>query len=112
MQDADDDVYQLDAGSLPADGRDHTLTVTLADQAPGASAAAGPATGAAGSAGAAGAASAVYPLRLTAVSLGYTLPARPARGPAMFTVDGFSAGPGTAPRSRRGAARLDGGRVV
>jgi hypothetical protein len=29
VQDADHDVYQLDAGSLPADGRDHTLSVTL-----------------------------------------------------------------------------------
>ena len=31
VQDADSDVYQLDAGTLPADGRDHTLTVTLAN---------------------------------------------------------------------------------
>ena len=29
-EDADGDVYQLDAGTLPADGRDHTLTVSLA----------------------------------------------------------------------------------
>ena len=33
VEDADSDVYQLDAGPLPADGRDHTLTVTLANQA-------------------------------------------------------------------------------
>ena len=33
VQDADGDVYQLDAGTLPADGRDHTLAVTLANQA-------------------------------------------------------------------------------
>jgi len=74
--DASNNVYQLDAGLLPADGKDHTLTVTLANQAadPG---------------------SAVYPLRLTSVSLDYTLPARKAHGPATFTLDSFSAGPGT-----------------
>jgi ABC-type lipoprotein release transport system permease subunit len=74
--DADNNVYQLDAGLLPADGQDHTLTVTLANQAadPG---------------------SAVYPLRLTSVSLDYTLPARKPHGPATFTLDSFSAGPGT-----------------
>ena len=27
VQDADNNVYQLDAGTLPADGQDHTLTV-------------------------------------------------------------------------------------
>ncbi|HEV2251614.1 MAG TPA: ABC transporter permease [Streptosporangiaceae bacterium] len=76
VQDASNDVYQLDAGLLPADGQDHTLTVTLANQASGP----GPA---------------VYPLRLTSVSLDYTLPARQARGPATFTLDSFSAGSGT-----------------
>jgi hypothetical protein len=80
VQDADNDVYQLDAGPLPADGHDHTLTVTLANQ-----------TG--GSGGASG--GAIYPLRLTSVSLDYTLPAKRPRGPAIFTVDGVSAGPGT-----------------
>ena len=85
VQDADGDVYQLDAGTLPADGRDHTLAVTLANQA----AAAGSPGGLGGSGGA------VYPLRLTSVSLDYTLPARRPREPATFTLDGFSAGPGT-----------------
>ena len=33
VEDADSEVYQLDAGTLPADGRPHTLTVTLANQA-------------------------------------------------------------------------------
>ncbi|MFZ0190318.1 MAG: ABC transporter permease, partial [Streptosporangiaceae bacterium] len=80
VQDASNNVYQLDAGLLPADGKDHTLTVTLANQ-PGGSGA--------------GAGSALYPLRLTAVSLDYTLPARKAHGPATFTLDSFSAGPGT-----------------
>jgi len=79
VQDADGDVYQLDAGTLPADGRDHTLAVTLANQA-----------AAAGNPG-----GAVYPLRLTSVGLDYTLPARQPREQATFTLDGFSAGPGT-----------------
>jgi FtsX-like permease family len=78
VQDAGNDVYQLDAGTLPADGQDHTLTVTLANQ-PGGS----------------GSGSAIYPLRLTSVSLDYTLPATRPREPATFTLDGFSAGPGT-----------------
>ena len=78
VEDADGDVYQVDAGTLPADGRDHVLTAGL-----------GPAAAATGSA------AAVYPLRLVTVSLAYTLPATPARGPALFTVDGVSGGPGT-----------------
>ena len=78
VEDADSNVYQLDAGTLPADGQDHTLTVNLANQAGG---------GASGDA--------IYPLRLTSVSLAYTLPAKRPRGPATFTVAGFSAGPGT-----------------
>jgi len=54
------------------------LTVTLANQ-PGGS----------------GSGSAIYPLRLTSVSLDYTLPAKRPRGPATFSLDSFSAGPGT-----------------
>jgi hypothetical protein len=76
VRDASNDVYQLDAGLLPADGQDHTLTVTLANQVSGPG-------------------SAVFPLLLTSVSLDYTLPARKAHGPATFTLDSFSAGPGT-----------------
>ena len=34
VEDATHNVYQLDAGTLPADGRDHTLDVTLVDQTP------------------------------------------------------------------------------
>ena len=65
VEDADSDVYQLDAGTLPADGRPHTLTVTLANHRD---------TGPAGL-------GAIYPLRLTGVSLDYTLPAaRPGPG--------------------------------
>ena len=50
VEDAADVVYQVEAGSLPADGRDHALTFSL------------------GSSG-----GAIYPLRLTAISLDYTL---------------------------------------
>ena len=82
VEDADHEVFQLDAGTLPADGRDHTLTVTLNDQTVGP-----------GGADAAGAA--IYPLRLISVGLDYTLPAKRPHEPATFTVDGFSAGPGT-----------------
>lgn len=78
VQDAGDNVYQLDAGQLPADGRDHTLTVSLG--------------GTADSLGG----TADFPLRLTSVSLDYTLPAKRPPGPATFTLDNFSAGPGTA----------------
>ena len=93
VEDADGDVYQVDAGTLPADGRDHVLTADL-----------GPAAAATGSA-----AAAVYPLRLVTVSLAYPLPATPARGPALFTVDGVSGDPGTPGRS---GAALDGWAAV
>ena len=76
VQDADGDVYQVDAGTLPADGRDHTLTASLAG---GTSPAGG-----------------VYPLRLVTVNLAYTLPATRPRTAALFTVDSVSGGPGTA----------------
>ena len=49
VQDADGDVYELDAGTLPADGQDHPLAVTLANTP-------------AGPAAAAGVARAIYPL--------------------------------------------------
>jgi ABC-type antimicrobial peptide transport system permease subunit len=89
LEDADGDVYQVDAGSLPADGRDHTLTAGLTGGG-----ASGPGTGA--GSGATGAAGSVYPMRLIAVSVAYTLPATRVRGPAVFTVDSVSGGPGTA----------------
>ena len=92
IEDADGDVYQADAGTLPADGRDHVLTADLR-----------PAAATTGSA------AAVYPLRLVTVSLAYTLPATPARGPALFTVAGVSGGAGTP--GRPGAA-LDGWSAV
>ena len=92
VEDTDGDVYQADAGTMPADGRDHVLTAGL-----------GPAAAATGSA------AAVYPLRLVSVGLAYPLPATPARGPALFTVDGVSGGPGTSARS---GAALDGWAAV
>ncbi len=72
VEDADGEVFALSAGLLPADGRDHTLTASL------------------------GQAGALYPLRLTGISVDYTMPAKQSRGPAAFTVVGVSGGPGTA----------------
>jgi hypothetical protein len=93
VEDAADVVYQLDAGSLSADGRDHALSISLGH-------------------GVHGAAAAIYPLRLTAVVLDYTLPATQARGPAVFTLDSVSgtAGPGGAagPAGPAGAAGVPG----
>ena len=85
VQDADGDVYQFNAGSLPADGRDHTLTVPLAGSVVGTAAGTGASPGA------------LYPLRLTAISLVYTMPGARPRAPATFAVDSVSGGPGTAP---------------
>ena len=98
VEDADSDVYQLDAGTLPADGRPYTLAVTLEDQAALAAGAspASPAAGASPPSPAAGAWKAIYPVRLTGVSLNYTLPAGLTRAPATFTVASVSGGPGTA----------------
>jgi len=84
VEDADGDVYQLGTGPLPADGRDHTLAASLLS---------GPAAAAGGLAGA------VYPLRVTGISLYYTMPAARPRVPAIFAVDGVSGGPGAAPIS-------------
>ena len=89
VEDADSDVYQLDAGTLAADGRSHTLAVTFANQAV-------PGTAAPGASRAPGTAKAIYPMRLTGISLDYTMPASRARVPATFTVDSVSGGPGTA----------------
>ncbi len=91
VADADSNVYQLDAGMLPADGREHALTVTLANQASGTAAGASGASGSGETA-----AAAIYPLRVIAISLDYTLPAARTRGPTTFTLDGVSGGPGSA----------------
>jgi hypothetical protein len=74
IQDADGNGYDLDAGTLTADGRDHTLTASIG------------ATG-----------TAIYPLRLVSISLDYPMPGTARRAPAVFTVDRVAAGPGTAP---------------
>ena len=87
VADADGDVYQLDAGTLPADGRVHTLTVSLASQAAGEDVAAGSAV--------AGGSGALFPLRLTSLDLDYTLPATRPHEAATLTLSGLSAGPGT-----------------
>jgi len=70
VADADDVVYEAGAGSLPADGRNHLLTVSLGSPA------------------------AIYPLRLTGITVAYTLPATRAREPAVLTLDGVSGAPG------------------
>ncbi len=69
VEDADSAVYQFDAGSLPADGQDHVLTIDLGS---------GPS------------AAAIYPLRLSMINLTYTLPARNPGTPATLTVEGVS----------------------
>ncbi|HEY2262980.1 MAG TPA: FtsX-like permease family protein [Streptosporangiaceae bacterium] len=79
VEDADNTVYQFNVGSLAADGQDHVLSFSL------------------------GSATAIYPLRLRAVGLQYTLPPKRPGDPAVLTVDGLS-GPsgqvaGTALRS-------------
>jgi len=73
VKDGDGDVYQVQAGTLPADGRDHTLTAVLIG----------------------GAGEAIYPARLTSITVTYTLPAARPAGPATFVVDTLSGGPGT-----------------
>jgi predicted lysophospholipase L1 biosynthesis ABC-type transport system permease subunit len=72
VADADGNAYQLDVGALPADGQRHTLTARLAGGA-------------------------VYPLRLIAITMGYTLPDTRPRGSAVLTVTSLSGGPGTSP---------------
>jgi hypothetical protein len=76
VEDADHDVYQLGTGPLPADGRDHTLTASPSSALAGA----------------------LYPLRLTGLTLYYTMPASQARVPATFAVDGVSGVAGDALR--------------
>jgi hypothetical protein len=75
VQDDTGDAYSLPAGTLPADARTHTLTAVV----PGGGA--------------------VYPLRVTAITAAYTLPARSAadKAGAVFSVTGLSGGPGQAP---------------
>jgi hypothetical protein len=81
VEDADGDVYLVNAGTLPADGRDHTLTAVLA----------GGATTAASGTG-----RGIYPLRLVTVNLAYSLPTTKPRTAAQFSVQSVSGAPGTA----------------
>jgi hypothetical protein len=74
IQDADGNVYQLNAGTLPDDGQAHTLTASLSGGARGG----------------------IYPLRLTGVGLEYTMPAHRPRTDATLTLTSVSGGPGTA----------------
>jgi hypothetical protein len=74
VDDADGDAYQLAAGTLPADGRPHTLTVRVA-----------PIGGQVN-----------YPLRVTALTVDYGMPAARARIPATFRVLSVSSSTGTA----------------
>jgi ABC-type antimicrobial peptide transport system permease subunit len=70
VQDADGNVYQLDAGTLPADGRDHTLTASLGGGSDD---------------------KAIYPLRLTSIQVSYTMPAHQgAPTPAVLTVSSLT----------------------
>jgi hypothetical protein len=71
VEDAEGDVYQLDLGTLPGDGKEHTLTASL------------------------GGGSAIYPLRLTGINVGYTLPATKPKAQAVFTAASLSDGSGT-----------------
>jgi hypothetical protein len=64
VDDADGDAYQLAAGTLPADGRPHTLAVTVAP---------------AGS-------HVIYPLRVTAITVDYQLPVTRIKFPATFSL--------------------------
>jgi FtsX-like permease family protein len=75
VQDADGNVYSLPAGTLTPDGRPHALIagITPTAAAPGAPAG-----------------EAVYPLRLLAVTLAYSLPRTSAGGPALLTVHGIA----------------------
>jgi hypothetical protein len=70
VADADGNVYQLYAGTLPADGQSHTLTASLG--------------------GGSDSRTAIYPLRLTSIQMSYTMPARSAAAPAVLTVAGVT----------------------
>ena len=74
IDDADGDAYQLAMGALPADGRTHTLTVRVTPAGR----------------------RALYPLRVTAITVNYELPATLARVPATFRVLSVNSATGTA----------------
>ncbi|HEY2549518.1 MAG TPA: FtsX-like permease family protein [Streptosporangiaceae bacterium] len=86
VQDSRGDAYQLAAGTLPADGRAHVLTAGFG---PG-----GRPSGAA------------YPIRLTGVSVSYTMLPAPALRQAVLTVRGIAAPGAATPSSPAGHALL------
>jgi hypothetical protein len=71
-QDADGDTYPLQTSPFRADGRPHRLTVSLGRGA-------------------------IFPVRLVAITVNYTIPVRPAARDAVFTLASITAAPGTAP---------------
>ena len=73
IDDADGDAYQLALGTLPADGRTHTLTVRVTP-----------------------AGRPLYPLRMTAITVDYELPASRAPVPAAFRLLSINSATGTA----------------
>jgi ABC-type antimicrobial peptide transport system permease subunit len=73
IDDADGDAYQLAMGTLPTDGRMHTLTARVTP-----------------------AGSPLYPLRMTAITVDYELPATRAPVPAAFRLLSINSATGTA----------------
>jgi FtsX-like permease family len=76
IDDADGDAYQLAAGTLPTDGRPHTLAVRVAPAGQGVQV--------------------NYPLRVTALTVDYGMPAARVRTPATFRVLSVNSATGTA----------------
>jgi hypothetical protein len=74
IDDADGDAYQLAMGALPADGRTHTLTVRVTPAGR----------------------RALYPLRVTAITVDYEMPATQVQVPATFRVSSVNSATGTA----------------
>ncbi|HTX29603.1 MAG TPA: FtsX-like permease family protein [Streptosporangiaceae bacterium] len=74
IDDADGNAYQLTAGTLPGDGRPHTLAARVAG--------AGSQT--------------IYPLRVTSITVDYALPTAPAKAAATFRVLSVNSAAGNA----------------
>ncbi len=85
VDDADGDAYQLAAGTLPGDGRPHTLIVRVAG---------------AGS-------QVIYPLRVTSIIVDYSLPATQVRAAATFRVLSVNSATGSALSGWRAGASSD-----
>jgi hypothetical protein len=87
IDDADGNAYQLALGTLSGDGRPHTLTVRVASPGSGSAV--------------------IYPLRLTAMAVDYTLPETRVRVPATFRVLSVNSATGSALSGWRGDASSD-----